>query len=176
MVWRWGAVVTGARARLTGAGTGGGAVVTGTRPRLTGAGTGGGAVVTGTRPRQTDAGTGGGAVVTGTRPRQTETPCPSARNGVALWSRPILVQLEGSASRYLTHSPGSATARYLCVVLTCAGARRQGGCAGPAFLCAGTAHSPAGAHPRPCRPARPAVRMASSGADFPVMSSTCSAA
>jgi len=76
MVWRWGAVVTGARARLTGAGTGGGAVVTGTRPR------------------QTDAGTGGGAVVTGTRPRQTETPCPSARNGVALWSRPILVQLE----------------------------------------------------------------------------------
>ena len=70
MVWRWGAVVTGARARLTGAGTGGGAVVTGTRPR------------------QTDAGTGGGAVVTGTRPRQTETPCPSARNGVALWSRP----------------------------------------------------------------------------------------
>ena len=32
--------------------------------------------------------------------------------------------------------------------LTCARARRQGGCAGPAFLCAGTAHSPAGAHPR----------------------------
>ena len=69
MVWRWGAVVTGARAPLT------------------------------------DAGTGGGAVVTGTRPRQTETPCPSARNGVALWSRPILVQLEAVllAIRLIAH-------------------------------------------------------------------------